>query len=281
MAEFKSIPIKEILVGERLRDIEEDHAQAIAISIRQQGLITPISVRATPAAKGGNYTLVAGAHRLRAAIIAGLDAIDAVVVKADKAEAQLLEISENLFRNELSVIDRAIFVQKWREIWEDSHGKIERGGDRKSNHQVGGLIGDNWANLAQLSKGQVGPLIEGSFSDHVANRLGLSTRSAKRLDQLARHLHPELRAVLRGSPIADNQSALLKLAKLDHVHQHRAAVAFGQCGDLRETFRLIEDEPAPKPSRDTELLSRLIDTWGRANEGVRAQFLEHIKEEAE
>ena len=258
MAEIKSIAIKDINIGERLREIEEDHAQAIAASIREVGLLSPIVVRPTPAAKGGKFTLVAGAHRLRAIQIIGLDDIDAMVVKADGRQAQLLEINENLFRNELSVIDRALFVQKYRELWEDENGEINAKGGRPKNS----------AKLAEFS--------ERVFSKHVADRLGVSKRTAERLDSLARHLHPDLKKVLRGTPVADNQSALLKLAKMDPAKQRQAAIGWRATSDLKQVFKLLQDTPVT-PSNDAEkILSKLVDLWERATPQVRSAFLSHI-----
>lgn len=62
MAEFKSISVSEIVVPDRIRPVDEDQAQAIASSIASDGLLNPITVRHTPNAKGGKYTLVAGAQ---------------------------------------------------------------------------------------------------------------------------------------------------------------------------------------------------------------------------
>ncbi len=132
MAEFIRAKISEIHIGERARPIDEDHAQAIAASMTERGQISPIMVRRTPAANKGKtpLTLVAGGHRTRGAVINGWDELDAIVVSADVVEAQLLELSENLFRNELSALDRAIFVLKFRELWEEQHGKINPKGGR-------------------------------------------------------------------------------------------------------------------------------------------------------
>jgi ParB family chromosome partitioning protein len=257
MAEIKTIAISDINVGERLREIEEDHAKVIASSISEIGLQSPITVRPTPASKGGKYTLVMGAHRLRGAQIAGLAEIDAFIVKADGRQAQLLEISENLFRNELSVIDRAVFVQKYRELWEEENGEIKAGRPE-----------ENRANLAQFPTG--------SFSEHVAERLGVSERSAKRLDQLARHLHPELKSALRGTSIADNQSVLLKLAKMEPAQQRRAAIGWRQTSDIKQVFRLLQDKPTHEPDESERLLAKLIDIWERASPATRAAFLDHI-----
>ncbi|GAA5098128.1 hypothetical protein GCM10023260_08310 [Bartonella acomydis] len=80
--------------------------------------------------------MIAGAHRLRAAELLGYGAIEAVVVQADKENAALLEVAENLFRNELSVIDRALFVQTYRELWEKKYGEIKVGGDGSNQHKA-------------------------------------------------------------------------------------------------------------------------------------------------
>ena len=53
---------------------------ALALSIATVGLIIPVTVRATPNAKDGKFTLVAGAHRLRVCIINELEEIDAVII---------------------------------------------------------------------------------------------------------------------------------------------------------------------------------------------------------
>lgn len=83
---------------------------ALALSIATVGLITPVTVCATPNATDGKFTLVAGAHRLRAYIINELEEIDAVIIKGDQTISKLMEVTENLVSNYLSVIDRAAHV---------------------------------------------------------------------------------------------------------------------------------------------------------------------------
>ncbi|AGF75729.1 hypothetical protein BVwin_06070 [Bartonella vinsonii subsp. berkhoffii str. Winnie] len=136
MARFQEIALDLIVVPERIRPVDDEHAKALAQSMAREGLMNPITVRHTPNAKEGHYTLIAGAHRLRAAELLGYGAIEAVVVQADKENAVLLEVAENLFRNELSVIDRALFVQTYRELWEKKYGEIKRGGDGSNQYKV-------------------------------------------------------------------------------------------------------------------------------------------------
>lgn len=259
MAEFKTILIDQIVVPERLRAVEEEHALAISQSIVEHGLLNPITVRSTPAAKGGNYTLVAGAHRLRAVQLLDEFEIDATIVDADKHESQLIEITENLFRNELSVIDRAIFVLTYREVWEQRYGKIEAG--RPGNR----------VNITQL----IGEEAKAGFAKHVADRMGMSKEALKLLDRISRNLHPDIRSAVRGTPVADNQAALLKLAKLEPNKQRQAAVAFRQEGDLKRALYLIDDSPKTKPDKQATYLSALTDTWDRANDATKAAFMAH------
>jgi len=263
MAEFKRVLISDIVIPVRLRAVEEEHAIAIAQSIVEHGLINPITVRSTPNAKGGKYTLVAGAHRIRAEQINEEPEIDAMIVEGDKAEAQLIEITENLFRNELSVLDRAVFVQTYRDVWEGKYGKVEAG--RPGNR----------ANLSQLFADEAEA---GSFSLHVADRMGLSRRAVERLNQIAQSLHPDVRAAVRGTPIADNQSALLKIAKMEPQKQRQAAIAFRAEPDLKKALALVE--PAPQLSKgqveQATLLSRLVTAWEDASEETRNRFLAHI-----
>ncbi|WP_457587322.1 ParB N-terminal domain-containing protein [Ensifer canadensis] len=262
MAEFKRITISEVAVPERLRAVEEEQALAIAQSMVEHGQINPITVRATPAAKGGKFTLVAGAHRLRACVLNGDVMIDAMIVEGDKAEAQLVEITENLFRNELSVIDRAVFVQTYRDVWEQKYGKIEPG--RPGNR----------ANLSQLfeAEGEAG-----GFSQHVADRMGLSKRAVERLNKIAQNLHPKIRDRLRGTPHADNQSELLKIAKLGPTEQGKLASALKISGDLKSAWSALDaGAPTEEPTeleRQRAIQAQLHSIWKKADQHTHRFFL--------
>ncbi len=122
MSNFKPLPISKIHVPQnRSREVDQDHALAIQASIVEQGQITPILIRPTPNGKQP-YELVAGAHRHRAIQLLGDDEeIDAIIVNADKEEAAILEVSENIFRNELTALDRAMRFKSTETV-----GKKER-----------------------------------------------------------------------------------------------------------------------------------------------------------
>lgn len=314
MARFQEIALDLIVVPERIRPVDDEHAKALAQSMAREGLMNPITVRHTPNAKEGHYTLIAGAHRLRAAELLGYSEIDAVVVQADKENAALLEVAENLFRNELSVIDRALFVQTYRELWEKKYGEIKVGGDRKSKGKLYPLIGgeqfgqvdriaqtnedassnDNKIGCEgdKVAKGQVDPLpndgdLNGKmqslhFATHVADRIGLSKESVKLLNRIAQHLQPELRAVLRGTALADNQAQLLKLAKMEPVSQRRVAIALQQVeGDLRRAVDLVNGVNTPPQINEQErIFAQLLGVWQRADAQTRARFYDYLNKQS-
>jgi ParB family chromosome partitioning protein len=86
------------------RRFDQDALQALAGSLGERGVLQPVLVRPRP---GGTYELVAGERRWRAAQIAGLTAIPAIVRARDDAEALELALIENMAREDLSPIEEA------------------------------------------------------------------------------------------------------------------------------------------------------------------------------
>lgn len=264
MAVFKRLSLSEIYVGDRARPIDEDHAQAIAASIAERGLINPITVREAHARKGTPYTLVAGGHRLRATTILGLEQIDTIVVEANQEEAQLIELSENLYRNDLSPLDRALFVMKFREVWQEKNGKIGRGGDRRSKGTECPLI---FAGGRELSR-------------QVQERLGFGETTYKKVTRIGQNLHPALRQALRGTTAEHDQSKLLKLAKLDAETQVKIAAALEHERDVGKVLSWTKPEKRQPSQEDLaqKSFTSLVTAWDAADADTRQRFLDHISQ---
>ncbi len=86
--------------------------EELAASIREQGMLQPVVVRRTPA----GYEVVVGERRVRAARLAGLEAIPAVV-REDLSDLDLLAVAlvENIQREDLDPIEQA---EAYRELME-------------------------------------------------------------------------------------------------------------------------------------------------------------------
>src|SRR3954451_4197401 len=83
---------------------DEDALQALADSLRERGVLQPVLVRPRP---GGTYELVAGERRWRAARLAGLDTMPALVQhRADDASLEAALV-ENMAREDLNPVDAA------------------------------------------------------------------------------------------------------------------------------------------------------------------------------
>ena len=92
------------------RQLSAEDLKALADSIAKTGVIQPIAVR--PAGQDV-YEIIAGERRWRAAQMAGLTEIPAVIREA--TDEQMLEISlvENIFREDLNTIDRALAYRRY------------------------------------------------------------------------------------------------------------------------------------------------------------------------
>ena len=86
------------------RQMEEASIRELAQSLKSSGLIQPIVVRRN----GEQYELIAGERRWRAAKVAGLATVPALVRDADSFEQAQLALIENIQRENLNPIDRAM-----------------------------------------------------------------------------------------------------------------------------------------------------------------------------
>jgi ParB family chromosome partitioning protein len=119
-----------ILVEDRLRSVDPERAAQIALSFRETGQITPVEV--APEDARGLHRLIAGAHRVEAARLAGMVAVQAVVFEGSNDAQRMREIDENLYRRELSDLDRSAFLAERLTLHERMFGEIKRGRKRKS-----------------------------------------------------------------------------------------------------------------------------------------------------
>ena len=85
------------------QSIQPEALEALAESIRQQGMMQPVVVRQV----GGDYQLIAGERRWRAAQIAGLQEVPAIVREASDSEAAAMALVENLQREDLNPLEEA------------------------------------------------------------------------------------------------------------------------------------------------------------------------------
>ena len=86
------------------QDFDEEELQNLADSITEHGVVQPLTVRETSA---GYYQIIAGERRWRAARLAELKEIPAIVIEADDRKVMELALIENLQRQDLNPVEEA------------------------------------------------------------------------------------------------------------------------------------------------------------------------------
>ena len=89
------------------RSFDPDALAQLADSIAVHGVVSPIAVRES-GGDAGFYQIIAGERRWRAAKMAGLNEIPAIILEADNAKAAQLALIENLQREDLNAVEEAL-----------------------------------------------------------------------------------------------------------------------------------------------------------------------------
>ena len=100
----------------------EEALAELADSIRQHGVLQPLSVRRV----GNSYELIAGERRLRAAQLAGLYEIPCLVMNMDDRESAMTAMVENLQRQDLDFVEEAQGISRLMGQWDMSQEQVAR-----------------------------------------------------------------------------------------------------------------------------------------------------------
>ena len=257
------IPVDQIIVEDRLRSVNPDHAALIAESFRANGQMTPIEVRRRDDESG--FTLISGAHRLEAAKLAEMDQIAASVIDADLDQARLREIDENLCRRDLTELDRATFLAERKAVWARLNPETAVVGRKKLK-----------TNLSLIP----------TFAQDAAERLGLSPRSVDRAIRRSVALRDDVKALLAHSKWADNGAVLDGLSKLSPDDQYKAAHGLVRFPNPARNLAAAIAEFAPRPkgaaaAEANQEYDRLITAWRKAGRVARKRFIDFLVAEGE
>ncbi len=211
------IPIDQLIVSESRRAVDRGKVAELADSIRQIGLLNPITV--TPEKK-----LVAGAHRLEACRLLGWTEIECQTIQGDELLQQLAEIDENLVRNDLDPISVGELAIKRDEILE-ALGLRARSGENQ--HSQGGGEPNSPPPRTTAS---------------IAAEIGVNERTLQQNKQLARDLVPEAKEVVRTAEVPKKDA--LKIARMEPERQKAVVekIASGEAKSVVDANRLLARE---------------------------------------
>jgi uncharacterized ParB-like nuclease family protein len=112
-AQVTRVQLSSLQIGKRHRTLDKHKVASLAESMKEIGLQQPISVFQN----GEAVHLVAGLHRVKAAINLGWEHIDAIVVNLDETDREIWEIDENLKRAGLSKAEELEHFRRRKELW--------------------------------------------------------------------------------------------------------------------------------------------------------------------
>lgn len=111
---LERLPLAELTRGryQPRREMQPERLEELAASIRTRGVMQPIVVRPLPEGSAVRYEIIAGERRWRAAQMAELDVIPAVVRELDDETALALALIENIQREDLNPIEETIALKR-------------------------------------------------------------------------------------------------------------------------------------------------------------------------
>ena len=201
---YETVRVSDVIVPKDHREVNEETASRIANSMRAHGVFGPIVVRRRKVVAGyfeeakdtTAIFLVAGGNRLRAAELAGLKEIPAIFFKGDNRHARLVTIEENLFRKDLTALERAEQYAEWFRIAQQLEVSGQDVRKPKGGRPEGGV-----AKLARQLP----------ISRTTAEARRKTMERSKAIADLA----PKAKEAIKTAKLDDNQNAMLKIAKQD------------------------------------------------------------------
>jgi ParB family transcriptional regulator, chromosome partitioning protein len=234
--QLRDIPVGEIVASRRQprQVFDEVELNELAGSVRHLGVVQPVVVRPLPEAAGtdvagaARFELIAGERRLRAARLAGLSSIPALVRAVDEAASLEIALAENVARQDLNGIEEAHAYAALVDEFGLTHERISE------------LVGKsrvavtNTLRLLELPDDLQEMIEKGELSEgHGRALLGLPEHGERR--RVARVVAG------RGLTVRKTEALVRKLAEGDGRTPRRAAVTDERLDDLSdELYGLLE-----------------------------------------
>ncbi|MFA5386774.1 MAG: ParB N-terminal domain-containing protein [Candidatus Paceibacterota bacterium] len=258
---IQKVELKRLTSSAQPRPLITDAVDRLASSIREVGLIQPITVQPCSMMIGGlsdhGFQIVAGHHRVAACRALGWEEIDALVVEPEEhLQAELMEIDENLCRAELTATQRTAHIKRRKQIWEALHPvEIQVGqlvppeiGYGKPPPQSKAFAADT-AKVTGESKRDVNRHLARAeaLGDDLGRIVGTSLDKGVELDALAKLPEPERKELIDRAEAGEKVSARQQQA--DPPKKENAALLFAEAigaalDSFRASLRCYSDEAA-------------------------------------
>jgi len=264
---LREVPIARVMLGTRLRTINEEQVEAIMASIAEVGLLNPITVYEREILEAGiavpGYGVVAGGHRLEACRRLGLVDIPAHVVDLPDLRRQLAECDENLCGTKLSPAERAMFTRRRKDIYLALYPETRQ-------HVAGGKARQGAATDNLSVAADTAARDNLSFAADTAAKTGVDERTVRRDAARGERLGDEVLEQVRGTDL-DKGVVLDRLA--------RSSDPAAELERMRAQPRPVPPPPPVRNDAEAEdaWLSAILRLWNKAPRQWRERFLEEVR----
>ncbi|MDD5927786.1 MAG: ParB/RepB/Spo0J family partition protein [Firmicutes bacterium] len=220
---------------------KDEELEELTKSISEYGVLQPLIVKR---AEGKRFILIAGERRLRAAVLAGLKTVPAVVKEIQDREAALIALVENVQRENLSFLEEARAYKKLMEDFGLTQGEISK---RVSKQQS--TISNKIRILSLPDDIQNAIMKNGLTERHARALLKLSNQEDRKkiVERVAANgLNVKQTEKLIEDMLASKEKAERNRRKINYIsykiYMNTIRKAFNQVKDVEKNARLIESD---------------------------------------
>lgn len=253
------VAVADVIVGDRLRPVSRAGVEALIASVSATGVMKDaIHVRKH---HGGELRLVAGAHRLAAAVEMGWADIEAKIwTDVTDDWARLMEIDDNVAGAEMCPLDHAVFLATRKSVYERLYPETKAG--------VAGALAKHGLQTNSSS-----------FAEATAEKFGISQRQVQKIVAAASRLGPDEVSRLRRAPRPVTLKDLQEVSKIGSPAERYDVVdllAEGKAKSAADARRAVaqragsQDEKAKDPIE--EALALIERAWSRAPMVAKRRF---------
>ena len=271
----------------------------LAVSIKNEGLINPITVRRNPN-NPARYQLIAGRHRLHAVkTINEEDAIECNVVDMTDAESEIAAISENLWRHDASKTQKIKAIQIWHAHYAARHdggslsaefaatpeGQIKAIEEMNAIDGVGVHVKKGSATTQMIEvAANADAKVSNAFAAAVGAVTGESLRTTKRQVKIAKSFTPDELEVFEAQGLTGQQIELIASEKSPEKRREFVSLIASGLGfdesyksvngtkpDLTATSKAVKEEVRVAEAESEPEMSD--DEWFESNCSEKAGFI--------
>ena len=225
------------------RVFDKNSINELAESIKSKGLVQPILVRPSNT-NDGEYEIIAGERRWRAAQVAQLHAIPAVIRNLNDTESLEIAIIENVQRSDLSPIEEAAGYKKLMESYNHTQEQLSEVVGKSRSH-IANIIRllslpqsiQDMISQGSISSGHARAIMNSAFPEQLAERIINENLSVRATEALVKEKKEGPKKVkLKDPDPIDLEKKLTNILGLDVTISHRGK----QGGSLKVSYKSLD-----------------------------------------